>query len=114
MVLLFLLVTNHTLCAQPASQSKPAPEIAQGFIIGADISWLQAAEERGIKFSDKGVQKDILEILKDHGFNYIRLRVFHDPTKATPRDRPYSMQGFWTSITQFRWQSESKRRAWVC
>jgi arabinogalactan endo-1,4-beta-galactosidase len=41
-----------------------------------------------------GVERDILEILKDHGFNYIRLRVFHDPTKPTPRDRPYSMQGY--------------------
>jgi arabinogalactan endo-1,4-beta-galactosidase len=63
-------------------------------IIGADISSVQAAEARGVKYSDKGVQKDILEILKDHGFNYVRLRVFNDPTKATPRDRPYSPQGF--------------------
>jgi arabinogalactan endo-1,4-beta-galactosidase len=64
------------------------------FIIGADISGVQAAEARGIKYSDKGVAKDILAILKDHGFNYVRLRVFVDPTRATPRDRPYSMQGY--------------------
>jgi arabinogalactan endo-1,4-beta-galactosidase len=64
------------------------------FIIGADISGVQAAEARGVKYSDKGVTKDILAILKDHGFNYVRLRVFVDPTKATPRDRPYSMQGY--------------------
>jgi arabinogalactan endo-1,4-beta-galactosidase len=63
-------------------------------IVGADISSVQAAEARGVKYSDKGIQKDILEILKDHGFNYVRLRVFNDPTKATPRDRPYSPQGF--------------------
>jgi arabinogalactan endo-1,4-beta-galactosidase len=63
-------------------------------IVGADISSVQAAEARGVRYSDKGVPKDILEILKDHGFNYIRLRVFNDPTKATPRDRPYSPQGF--------------------
>lgn len=64
------------------------------FIVGADISSVQAAEGRGIRYSDKGVQKDILDILKDHGFNAIRLRVFNDPTKATPRDRPYSAQGY--------------------
>lgn len=64
------------------------------YIIGADISWVQAAEDRGTKYSDNGVQKDFLEILKDHGFNFIRLRTFVDPTKATPRDRPYSMQGY--------------------
>jgi beta-galactosidase len=48
-------------------------------ILGADISFLPQLEARGIKFSDKGVQKDVLEILKDHGFNYIRLRLFVDP-----------------------------------
>ena len=64
------------------------------YMIGADISWVQAAEDRGVRYSDNGVQKDILEILKDHGFNYIRLRVFVDPTKATTKDRPYSMQGY--------------------
>jgi len=63
-------------------------------IIGADISSVQAAEARGVQYSDKGVRKDILTILKDHGFNYVRLRVFNDPTKATPRDRPYSMDGY--------------------
>jgi arabinogalactan endo-1,4-beta-galactosidase len=66
----------------------------QDFIIGADISGVQAAEARGVKYSDKGVTKDILAILRDHGFNYVRLRVFVDPTRATPRDRPYSPQGY--------------------
>ena len=48
-------------------------------MLGADISFLPELEEKGIKFSDKGVQKDALQILKDHGFNYIRLRIFNDP-----------------------------------
>lgn len=64
------------------------------YIVGADISWVQQREDAGTKYSDKGETKDILAILKDHGFNYIRLRVFNDPTKATPRDRPYSPQGY--------------------
>jgi beta-galactosidase len=50
-----------------------------GKILGADVSFLPELEARGLKFSDKGVQKDVLEILKDHGFNYIRLRLFVDP-----------------------------------
>ena len=49
-------------------------------ILGADISFLRQLEAKGIKFSDKGVEKDVFEILKDHGFNYIRLRVFVDPS----------------------------------
>ncbi len=48
-------------------------------MLGADISFLPELEARGIKFSDKGVIKDAIEILKDHGFNYVRLRIFNDP-----------------------------------
>ena len=51
----------------------------EGKILGADISFLPQLEARGIKFSDNGVQKDVFEILKHHGFNYIRLRLFVDP-----------------------------------
>src|SRR5579872_6893852 len=60
------------------------------YIIGADISAVPAAEDRGMKFSDKGAQKDILQILKDHGFNYIRLRLFVEPTNSGG----YSPQGY--------------------
>jgi arabinogalactan endo-1,4-beta-galactosidase len=57
-----------------------------GKMLGADISFLPQLEDRGIKFSDKGVEKDAIAILKDHGFNYIRLRIFNDPA----RDSGYS------------------------
>lgn len=50
-------------------------------MLGADISFLPQLESRGIKFSDKGVEKDAIEILKDHGFNYVRLRIFHNPAR---------------------------------
>jgi beta-galactosidase len=55
-------------------------------MLGADISFLPELEHRGIRFSDKGVAKDAIEILKDHGFNYVRLRIFNDPA----RDSGYS------------------------
>ena len=48
-------------------------------MIGADISFLPQLEDRGLKFSDKGEEKDAIQILKDHGFNYVRLRIFHSP-----------------------------------
>ena len=50
-------------------------------MIGADISFLPELEARGMKFSDKGVTKDAIEIIKDHGINYVRLRIFHDPAQ---------------------------------
>lgn len=49
------------------------------FIIGADMSFIQEQEDLGFVFIDNGVKKDIFEILKDHGFNYVRLRIFHNP-----------------------------------
>jgi arabinogalactan endo-1,4-beta-galactosidase len=65
------------------------------YIFGADISSVQAAEARGqATYTDNGKPDDVLHILKNHGFNYIRLRVFNDPTAASPQGRPYSAQGF--------------------
>ena len=55
-------------------------------MLGADISFLPELEDRGIKFSDNGVQKDAIQILKEHGFNYVRLRIFNDPSN----DKGYS------------------------
>lgn len=55
-------------------------------MMGADISFLPQLEDRGMKFSDKGVEKDAIQILKGHGFNYVRLRIFNDPA----RDSGYS------------------------
>ena len=51
-----------------------------GKVLGADISFLPQLEDRGMKFSDKGVQKDAIRILKEHGFNYVRLRIFNNPS----------------------------------
>ena len=50
-----------------------------GKMLGADISFLPQLEDRGMKFSDQGIQKDAILILNDHGFNYIRLRIFNNP-----------------------------------
>ncbi|MBN2165738.1 MAG: glycosyl hydrolase 53 family protein [Marinilabiliaceae bacterium] len=49
-------------------------------MLGADISFLPQLEAKGIKFKENGVEKDAIELLKEHGFNYIRLRLFHNPS----------------------------------
>ena len=49
------------------------------YIKGMDISTLIEVEECGGKFYDKGVQKDLLDILKDYDVNYVRLRLWNDP-----------------------------------
>ncbi|GHN01986.1 hypothetical protein WSM22_34750 [Cytophagales bacterium WSM2-2] len=66
---------KYELKGEAAKMRKSTP------MIGADISFLPELEDRGIKFSDNGTSKDAIQILKDHGFNYVRLRVFNDPAK---------------------------------
>jgi arabinogalactan endo-1,4-beta-galactosidase len=74
------------------AQSQVTPDSATvgTFILGADISFVQQQEDEGRTFKDKGVQKDIFDILKSHNFNYIRLRIFHNPKAPNG----YSQKGY--------------------
>jgi arabinogalactan endo-1,4-beta-galactosidase len=56
-----------------AGQSKP-------YILGADVSSLAEYVDNGAVFVDTdGVEKSMFALLKNHGFNYIRLRTFVEP-----------------------------------
>lgn len=50
------------------------------FILGVDVSMLYEIERLGGRFYENGVERDCLEILKDHNVNWIRLRIWNDPT----------------------------------
>ncbi len=74
----------HTIPAdvvlmQPTAEQCPPTAKPIDRMIGADISFLPQLENRGTTFSDNGVPKDAIALLRDHGFNYIRLRIFVDP-----------------------------------
>lgn len=71
---LCLLVAIFAISVAEAQVSVERP-----YAVGADISWLQSQEARGTVFSDCGVEGDALDILRDNGFNYIRLRLFVNP-----------------------------------
>ena len=59
----------------------PVTTKAASFANGADVSWLPQMEAKGYKFyDDYGVEKDCLQILKEHGINSIRLRVWVNPS----------------------------------
>ena len=50
------------------------------FILGADISSVDEGMDRGNRYADTdGTTKSIFDVLKNHGFNYIRLRAFVKP-----------------------------------
>jgi len=61
-----------------------------GYVIGADLSFLRQAEERGTVFKDQGEPKPGLQLFKDHGYNWIRLRLFHTPSRL-PNDLDYTV-----------------------
>jgi arabinogalactan endo-1,4-beta-galactosidase len=62
----------------------------QEYAIGADVSFLAQAEQQGVSFKDNGMVKPGLEILRNHGYNWIRLRLFHSPTDL-PNNLDYTI-----------------------
>ena len=64
----------------PDPESSSAQPIKIDFYNGADISEVQEYERNKTKFFDvDGKENDIFTILKNHGFNSIRLRTFVSP-----------------------------------
>ena len=53
--------------------------LPKDFIKGMDISMLKQVEDNGGKFYENGVEKDPLVIFKEHGVNWVRLRLWNNP-----------------------------------
>jgi len=71
------------------------PALAQGYAIGADVSFLGKCEQDGVIFKEGGQSKDVLAILREHHYNWVRLRVFHDPSVGAwhlPNDLAYTLR----------------------
>jgi arabinogalactan endo-1,4-beta-galactosidase len=66
------------------------PARAADYAIGADVSFLKQAEDRGTVFKDEGKARPGLRIFKDHGYNWVRLRLFHSPT-SLPNNLDYTI-----------------------
>ena len=62
--------------------------VAQGahaqLLLGGDISALSVLENNGQTYSKAGVTGDAISIMKSHGANSFRLRLFVNPTDADP------------------------------
>ena len=68
----------------------PRVSHAQDYAIGADLSFMKMAEDQGLRFKEDGTPRPGLQIFKDHGYNWIRLRLFHTPTRL-PNDLAYTI-----------------------
>jgi arabinogalactan endo-1,4-beta-galactosidase len=60
------------------------------YVIGADVSFLRQAEQQGVAFKEAGKKQPGLEILRSHGYGWVRLRLFHSPT-TLPNDLAYTI-----------------------
>lgn len=70
-ILIIVLLTLSFLTSRSVSAQ---------FAKGADISWTSEMESAGYAwYNDSGIQEDVYQILKDHGMNAIRLRVWVNP-----------------------------------
>ena len=53
--------------------------ISDDFIKGVDVSSLLSLEQSGVKFYEGNKEKDLFAILRYHGVNYVRIRIWNDP-----------------------------------
>lgn len=57
--------------------------LSEDFILGMDASCVPALENSGVQYYDHdGTERDVYEILRDNGINYIRVRIWNDPFDA--------------------------------
>jgi arabinogalactan endo-1,4-beta-galactosidase len=74
--------------------SAPRPASSQDYAIGADVSLLAKCEQDGVVFKENGQPKDVLAILREYHYNWVRLRLFHSPAATAdklPNDLPYTL-----------------------
>jgi arabinogalactan endo-1,4-beta-galactosidase len=68
------------------------PLQAYDFAFGADLSFLRQAEQSGRVFKDGSRPSPGLQIFRNHGYNWIRLRVFVEPVgEGLPNDLNYTI-----------------------
>ncbi len=75
------------LCGLPVAR-------AQSYAVGADVSFLGKCEQDGMVFRENGQPIDVLALLREHHYNWIRLRLFVDPAASPdklPNDLPYTL-----------------------
>lgn len=65
---------------------------AYDFAVGADLSFLRQAEENGMVFKDGTNAMPGLQIFRNHGYNWIRLRLFVEPVgQRLPNNLAYTV-----------------------
>jgi arabinogalactan endo-1,4-beta-galactosidase len=85
-ILPMLTASDQNIQSSADIHVNPIDGLSPDFIMGADVSMLKQIELSGGKYYVNGVEEDCLKILKNHGVNWIRLRIWNDPTDESGED----------------------------
>jgi len=83
---LFLVLAVWMVSFVPEKEKKSVSESGKQFYrwdefnMGVDLSYVNQVEEYGGLYRDSGIIKDCFRILKDHGANTVRVRLWHTPS----------------------------------
>ncbi len=78
--ILAIIIISAGLQLSAQQKFKYSGGVGSEFIKGVDLSVLSEIENNGGIFKENGNPKDALQIFKDHGINFIRLRLWHTPS----------------------------------
>ena len=76
-----------------AAEAAPQPTESQ-FVRGMDLSMLQYLQDHGVQYQEGGKVKDPLALFREHGVNYVRLRLFVHPNgkEGQVNTLPYTLK----------------------
>ena len=87
-IALFLFLSPA--CSAPSESTDETLGLNADFMRGFDASMVSQLEEYGSSFyNENGTKEDIFKILKAHGVNWIRLRIWNAPQASTPGQNNY-------------------------
>jgi arabinogalactan endo-1,4-beta-galactosidase len=85
--------------------------LREDLVLGADLSWVDDFQAREYWVdplsADRGAGPHLLDVVKDRGMQYARLRIFNEPrSESTGQPTPIPRQGPQRSLTSARWITE--------
>jgi arabinogalactan endo-1,4-beta-galactosidase len=91
--ILAVLVALLAMPSMASAKMKPLDPANLPFLAGGDISLLTWEEQHGTVYKDNGKPEDMLKIFKDHGCNFMRLRIWVNPSEKGifVNDLPYTV-----------------------
>lgn len=82
-ILVFLSFSCKKNQASPVIEPTPEPKThiftPDEFVMGVDLSYVNQIEDHGGVYRDSSQMRDPFRIMKDHGANMVRVRLWHNP-----------------------------------